>query len=739
MMAEDFSKERAFEHIKYLAETIGPRPMGSPQEREALSYTAGKLAEYGCEVEWQYVPHSERLNTNSGNVFGRLQGQTDREIIIGAHIDSAGPEIPGANDDASGVAAFLEAARVLSQEPHYSTLVFVAFGGEESGLVGSEYFAENYPLDNVVLMLQLDMTSNDSPLILWVDTTEHQSPEWLVSASIDVYHDLGYRKIEYPTHFQSLNGSLGGAGSDHEPFMRKGIPAIAFVSDVRFPIHTRNDTAENFQIDGLERSGKLVLELIRKFDREQPEEKKGNYMLLLFLENPIFVAPMVMVIFIILSIAITLFALYIVRRKREGFDEDKKIRMSWPKLLVMLFIITASIALSDWILKLLKGSRFYWYAHPGPHLLYILPFTVLGIWLALQLLGRWRLRKDVFFYLIRAAVYILVIIFLIWLFVNPRLALYPASGLLLVSLGCLVPWGWLKGLLWLLSPYLILRVLFIPQYYEFVYRSFAYLGLQLKTFLGEIIFSGVLILLMVLWTMPFLLGFAAIYRSYSQDLFWLKRFRHGVALIPVGMLILICSVYLMTLPSFTSTWEQIVIVNQKTDSKIGSSFIEFTSFDYLKGIEANIAGQQETINIRKCYRKTDYSLDMDWIKGSVSHSIQEDGEENILSVDALCKFEKQPFTVNLKFECDEPITVEECSVKYNQGRGNTVTMRWYSFPPKSLRPQLKLRVPKGGELEAEVTATFLETPIEIQCEGENKHFIHRAEITQELELHRNRP
>jgi len=66
-------------------------------------------------------------------------------------------------------------------------------------------------------------------------------------------------------------------------------------------------------------------------------------------------------------------------------------------------------------------------------------------------------------------------------------------------------------------------------------------------------------------------------------------------------------------------------------------------------------------------------------------------------------------------------------------------MRWYSFPPKSLRPQLKLRVPKGGELEAEVTATFLETPIEIQCEGENKHFIHRAEITQELELHRNRP
>ncbi len=708
--------------------------MGSPQEREALSYTAGKLAEYGCEVEWQYVPHSERLNTNSGNVFGRLKGQTEREIVIGAHIDSSGPEIPGANDDASGVAAFLEVARVLSQESHDSTLVFVAFGGEESGLVGSKYFVENYPLDNVALMLQLDMTSNDSPLMLWLETTEHQSPEWLVSASIDVYHDLGYRNIDYPTHFQSLNGSLGGAGSDHEPFMRKGIPAIAFVSDVTYPIHTRNDTAENFWIDGLERSGKLILELIRKFDREQPEEKKGNYMLLLFREKPIFIAPMVMVIFIILSIAVTLIALYVVRRKRKGFEEDKKIRISWPKLLVMLFIITATIALSDWILKLLKGSRFYWYANPGPHLLYILPFTVLGIWLALQLLDRWRLRKDVFFYLIRASVYLMVITVPIWIFVNPRLALYPASGLLLISLGCLVPWGWLKGLLWLLSPYLILRVLFIPQYYEFVYRGFAYLGMQLKTFLGEIVFSGVLILLIVLWTMPFLLGFAAVYRSYPGDLFWLKKFRRGVVLIPVGMLILICSVYLMTLPSFTSTWEQVVTVTQKTDSKTGDSFIEFASFDYLKGIEANIAGRQETIDIRKCYRKTDYPLDMDWIKGSVSHSIQEDGEENILSLDNLCEFERQPFTVNLKFECDEPITVEECSVKYAQGRDNSVTMRWYSFPPKSLRPQLKLRIPEGGELKAEVTATFLETPIEIKCEGENKHFIHRAEITQEIEL-----
>jgi hypothetical protein len=58
--AEDFSKEKAFEHIELMAGTIGPRPMGSPQERAALAYTGRKLAEYGCQVEWQYIPHSIR-------------------------------------------------------------------------------------------------------------------------------------------------------------------------------------------------------------------------------------------------------------------------------------------------------------------------------------------------------------------------------------------------------------------------------------------------------------------------------------------------------------------------------------------------------------------------------------------------------------------------------------------------------------------------------------------------------
>jgi putative aminopeptidase FrvX len=734
-VAEDnFSKEKAFAHVKYLADTIGPRPMGSPKEKEALLYTAEKLAEYGCQVEWQMISQSDRVNTSSGNVIGRFPGLTSREIVIGAHIDSAGPEIPGANDDGSGIAVMLEAARVLCKQPHQSTLVFVAFGGEESGLVGSSYFVEHYPLENVALMLQLDMASDDSPLTIWVDTKQHQTPEWLVSASIDTFHSLGYRNIDYATHFQSFNNALGGASSDHEPFMKKGIPAIAFVSDVTAPIHTRNDSVENFKIDGLERSGKLILELVKKFDKGQPKENKSHYMLFMLLERPLYINPGFIIGLIILSIAIAIAVLIVVRKRRDGFAEDKKIRLSWPKLALLLFIMIIMMFASEWLIQLIKGERFSWFAHPGPHLLYAIPFVFLGIWLALQILWKWRLRKDVFFYLIRSTIYFAVLIIGFWLLGGPRLALYPASGLLLIGIGCLIPWGWLKGLLWIISPYMMLR-LFIPDYYEFVYRSLAAgaFGAARDTWIIAAVSAG-LILSIALFSMPFLLGFAAVYRSYSGDLFWLKRFRKKVALIPIGILIIAGAIYLFILPSYTRIWEQSVSVNQKLDEEKNRTFIEFASSDYLKNIEANINGKIEKMNMWACTKEIDYPLDMNWLKvGYLCQPVDEE-KDKLVNLNMMLEFEKLPYTVSIRLESNSAFAVEQCNVKYNQRKDNSATILWYSFPQGTLQPELKLRMPKDATLSAEVLARFLETPVSISCKGENKDFIHRAVITKKIDL-----
>ncbi|NOG52887.1 MAG: M28 family peptidase [Planctomycetes bacterium] len=91
------------------------------------------------------------------NVVGVLPGQTtpDQIYIVGAHFDSVGN--PGADDNASGTAGVLEAARVLSQYQFDSTIVFIAFDREEQGLYGSYYYSLDHENDDIRGMISLDM------------------------------------------------------------------------------------------------------------------------------------------------------------------------------------------------------------------------------------------------------------------------------------------------------------------------------------------------------------------------------------------------------------------------------------------------------------------------------------------------------------------------------------------------------------------------------------------------------
>ncbi len=738
---EIFSQDKALEHLRYIAETVGPRPLGSPQEKAALTYFADRLAEYGCEVEWQPVVHGggevgeSALNTASFNVIGRLAGADKREIIIGAHIDSATPEIPGANDDGSGVATILELARILSQESHAATIVFVAFCGEESGLIGSKSFVEQYPLENVALMLQLDMVSNDSPLMLWIDTQKSQTPEWLVETAIETFHSLGYRNIDYPTFFQSMNNAFGGAGSDHQPFMEKGIPAIAFVSDVTFPIHTPNDTLEYFEPVGLERSGRLILELFRKFDRGQPGEKAGHYMLIMVNENPVFIPLLWLRIFVVLSLLIaltTLFRLYRTRKLRVNWDEEKKIKKSWPKLLIMNVLIIVTMFSSLWLMQLVRGQRIPWYAHPGPYVPYVFIFFIFGIWIALQLTRKWRLRKNPFFYFIRASLYLAVLTVLAWLASGPRLALFSAAGLFFLSLACLVPWGWLKGLFWILAPFWTFRMLVIPEYYEFIVRSSVIGFAALKSYLLTLLFWTILTLVFMIWTMPYLLGFSAVYRSSSKDLLGMRRFRKPFALIPLGILVIGGAVYLKTLPAYDGPWEQEVFITQKQDAE-NQTAIEFMSSGYLRGIKAEIDGQTEILEGKRSFRKFNRPLEMDWLNEEVTTQTEDRESERLVRLNIRLDFEKQPYQVTLRLKSSRPFTVENANVRYRH-RKNRAIISWSTHPPQILEPEIDLVLPPEAKLEAEIVATFLEAPLPVSCQDENIHFIHRAELTRKVEL-----
>lgn len=101
-----FSLDSAVSYLKTISVEIGPRPMGSPNERRAMEFAVERFRRFGLQeayimpmmtVEGDALAGS--TNTNSGIAVGVLKGTSDRIIVIGGHIDSAGPDIPGTNDD----------------------------------------------------------------------------------------------------------------------------------------------------------------------------------------------------------------------------------------------------------------------------------------------------------------------------------------------------------------------------------------------------------------------------------------------------------------------------------------------------------------------------------------------------------------------------------------------------------------------------------------------------------------
>lgn len=97
-----------------------------------------------------------RADRSSQNVVLTLPGRSERTIIIGAHYDSI--FVPGASDNASGVALLMENAMRMREIGHYYTLIYVFFGAEELGLYGAWYFARNFENhDNVIFMVNADV------------------------------------------------------------------------------------------------------------------------------------------------------------------------------------------------------------------------------------------------------------------------------------------------------------------------------------------------------------------------------------------------------------------------------------------------------------------------------------------------------------------------------------------------------------------------------------------------------
>ncbi len=211
------------------------------------------------------------------NVVGVLEGSDrllkNETIVIGAHYDhlgrgGAGSLAPrsgeihhGADDNASGTAGVLELARVLTaQRPRPKrTIVFIAFGGEEEGLLGSNYYV-NHPvtaLNSVVAMINMDMIGRmkDRKLVIGGVGTAKEWRDIITQGTADPA-----RKFELTLNEDGLGPS------DHASFYLKQVPVLFFWTGTHNDYHKPTDTFEKINYEDETRILNLVSYIVRHLD-----------------------------------------------------------------------------------------------------------------------------------------------------------------------------------------------------------------------------------------------------------------------------------------------------------------------------------------------------------------------------------------------------------------------------------------------------------------------------------------
>ena len=251
-----------------------------------------------------------RKEVQAYNVIGVLDGSDrilkNETIILGAHYDHLGlggegslaqrqGEVHhGADDNASGTAGLLELARLLSsQRPRPKrTVVFIAFGGEEEGLLGSNYYVNHptSPLANTVAMINMDMIGRlkDRKLIVggvgtskeWreliasanasINTRVTPNPTDSVPKGMPVVVSANGRPIVTVDPSASFDLTLqedGFGPSDHSSFYAKQIPVLFFWTGTHSDYHKPSDTFDKINYDGESRILSLVARIVRDLDQ----------------------------------------------------------------------------------------------------------------------------------------------------------------------------------------------------------------------------------------------------------------------------------------------------------------------------------------------------------------------------------------------------------------------------------------------------------------------------------------
>ena len=254
---------------------------------QTQSYLQEQLESYGFEVHREPFFFSGQTFSN---LVARLALNPNRpRLLVGAHFDSVSGS-PGADDNASGVAAFLETARLYAQgRTEKSAVEFVAFNLEEHGMIGSQAYAQQLKKERVPLsgMLSLEMVgyaskdkgSQKMPFFLkpfypdagdFIGLVANRASAEFLKKAEKIFRSVEMLPVE--TLVLPANGWIFPAArlSDHSPFWDQNYPAL-LVTDTSFyrnpNYHVESDTVETLDLEFLANVTEAVARTVMEFGR----------------------------------------------------------------------------------------------------------------------------------------------------------------------------------------------------------------------------------------------------------------------------------------------------------------------------------------------------------------------------------------------------------------------------------------------------------------------------------------
>ena len=306
--AQTITKEDLLEHLSFLAnDNLKGRLTGSVEQKMAAHYIASHFAQndimkvanrvndstqiysyfqkfylkeyFGGRFSPMINPTPENIKSNgvmaTENVLGLVEGTDKKEefVVVSAHYDHIGTKngtiYNGADDDGSGTVAMMGIAKAFAKakkegHPSRRSILFIAFTGEEQGLLGSSYYTSNplIPLKNIICDLNIDMVGR-------IDREHRKNHDYLYLVGSDRLskdlHNLSEitnkstlnLKLDYKYNVESDELKLYYR-SDHFNFAQYKIPIIFYTSGLHQDYHESTDDLEKIDFDILQKRTQLI-------------------------------------------------------------------------------------------------------------------------------------------------------------------------------------------------------------------------------------------------------------------------------------------------------------------------------------------------------------------------------------------------------------------------------------------------------------------------------------------------